>query len=225
MPRTGTLTQKVALEQLGLTPCYHWVNVLADLDSVPVWDGAMDGEQPWQQLFGDSRATVDWPGGYFYAELMEAYPQAKVLLSVRDPEPWARSFADTIVEMCHGETVMPLLARARAQIDPRWKSYMALVDRMFWGPQGTFKDGYERPEQLIEQMERHHAEVKRVVAPERLLVWDVTEGWEPLCAFLEVDVPQEPMPHANDRGTFVERVIGGAMEALRGWQEETVGAA
>ena len=70
-------------------------------------------------------------------------------------------------------------------------------------------------------MERHNEQVKRVVPAERLLVWEVGEGWEPLCEFLEVDVPDEPLPHANDRGTFLERVIGGALDALQGWREST----
>ena len=72
LPRTGTLTQKLALEHLGLGPCYHWVNVIADLDQVGLWDRALDGEAPWGEVFGGHRSTVDWPGGYFYRELMDA---------------------------------------------------------------------------------------------------------------------------------------------------------
>jgi len=219
LPRTGTLTQMLALEQLGMGPCYHWVNLIADLDQVELWSRALDGEGPWEETFAGFRSTVDWPGGYFYRELMDAYPEAKVLLSVRDPQGWERSFRETIWTMCHGESLMPLLARARAEVDPRWRSYMALVDRMFWGPQGTFAAGHAEPEQLIAQMVAHNEEVKRVVAAERLLVWEVGEGWEPLCEFLEVDVPDGPLPHANDRETFVGRVVGGALDALQSWRE------
>src|SRR6478752_7488682 len=162
LPRTGTLTQKVALEQLGLAPCYHWVNVIADLDQVELWDRALDGEAIWDRVFDGQQATVDWPGGYFYRELIDAYPDAKVLLSVREPESWERSFRETIWTMSYGTTLMPLLARARAEIDPRWKRYLELVDRMFWGPQGTFAAGNE-PQQLIDQMLEHNAEGQRVV--------------------------------------------------------------
>jgi Sulfotransferase domain len=218
LPRTGTLTQKLALEELGMGPCYHWVNVIADLDQVALWDRALDGEAVWEEVFAGHNSTVDWPGGYFYRELMEAYPDAKVLLSVRDPQAWERSFSETIETMSHGRSLMPLLAHARAEIDPRWKRYLALVDRMFWGPQGTFAAGYE-PQQLIEQMERHTEAVRRAVPAERLLVWEVGDGWDPLCEFLEVDVPSGPLPHANDRGTFLERVIGGALDALQAWRE------
>lgn len=219
LPRTGTLTQKLALEELGLGPCYHWVNVLADLDQVGLWMKALDGEGPWAEIFAGHNSTVDWPGGYFYAELIDVYPDAKVLLSVRDPVKWERSFRDTIWTMCHGETLMPMLSRSRALIDPRWERYLALVDRMFWGSQGTFAAGHAEPEQMIEQMHAHNEAVKRIVPPERLLVWEVGEGWEPLCEFLGVDVPATPLPHANERDAFVERVIAAALDALGAWRE------
>jgi Sulfotransferase domain len=225
LPRTGTLTQKLALEQLGFGPCYHWVNLLADLDQVGIWNRALDGESSWEEAFAGHGCTVDWPGGYFYRELMEAYPEAKVLLSVRDPQKWERSFRETIVGLRHGESLMRLLASARGEVDPHWKRYLALVDRMFWGPQGTFAEGYSEPQQLIEQMTRHNEEVQRVVPSERLLVWDVTEGWGPLCEFLGVEVPAEPLPHANDRDTFLERVSYGAIDALQAWREERTAAA
>jgi Sulfotransferase domain len=219
LPRTGTLSQKVALERLGFGPSYHWVNVIADLEhQVPLWEQALDGEGRWDEIFAGHLSSVDWPGGYFYRELMEAYPDAKVLLSVRDPEKWEPSFRETIWTMSYGETVMPLLSRARAEIDPRWKLYLALVDRMFWGPQGTFAAGRE-PAQMMEQMVAHEEQVKREVPAERLLVWEVGEGWGPLCEFLEVDVPDEPMPHANDRGTFLGRVMDGALATLQAWRE------
>jgi hypothetical protein len=225
LPRTGTLTQKLALEELGLGPCYHWVDVLADLDrEVELWDRALDGGAPWGEVFEGYNTTVDWPGGYFYRELIDVYPEAKVLLSVRDPESWERSFRQTIWTMSFGKSPMPLLSRARGEVDPRWQRYLALVDRMFWGEQGTFAAGHS-PAQLIEQMVAHNEQVKRDVPPERLLVWAVTDGWEPLCEFLEVDVPAGPLPHANDRETFVERVTDGALDALQAWRGREVPAA
>ena len=156
LPRTGTLTQKLALETLGVGPCYHWVNVLADLDQVELWQRALDGEDVWEAALRRARSSVDWPGGYFYAELAERYPEAKVLLSVRDPQAWERSFSETIVELCHGSSLMPLLSRARAEIDPRWRDYLALVDRMFWSPRRAVRRRARAPGQLIEQMARHN---------------------------------------------------------------------
>ncbi len=220
LPRTGTLTQKLAFEELGFGPCYHWVDLLADLGQLDVWERAMDGEARWAEIFGDSQSTVDWPGGYFYRELAEAYPEAKVVLSVREPASWEPSFRETIWTMSFGDSVMPLLSRARAQIDPVWARYLAFVDRMFWGPQGTFADGHAEPEQLMAQMEAHTEAVKRAVPPERLLVWEVGEGWGPLCEFLEVGEPDTPLPHANDRETFLNRVVGGALNSLQQWHDE-----
>ncbi len=227
LPRTGTLTQKVALEMLGLGPCYHWVDVLADLNRVAQWQRAMDGDGPWEEIFdlAGFHSTVDWPGGCFYKELMERYPEAKVLLSVRDPHAWERSFRETIWNMGHGESVLRLLSSARAHVDPQWRDYLALVERMFWGPQGTFAAGHSQPEQLIAEFERHNAEVRATVPAERLLVWQVREGWEPLCEFLEVPVPAEPLPHVNDRETFLGRVADGAIATVAAWREEQLAMA
>jgi hypothetical protein len=214
MPRTGTLTQKVALEMLGFEPCYHWVNVLADLDQVEVWERALDGEEIWSEVFAGFKATVDWPGGYFWERLLAAYPDAKVLLSVRDPAAWEKSFRETIWSMGHGESLIHLLSSARALVDPRWRRYVALVDRMFWSGQGSFASGHETPEQLIAGFRAHNEAVKATVPPERLLVWEVREGWGPLCAFLGVPEPDQPLPHVNDRETFLGRVIDGALQAI-----------
>jgi Sulfotransferase domain len=225
LPRTGTLTQKLAIEQLGLGPCYHWVDVLADLNRVEQWDRALNGEAPWGEIFTGYRSTVDWPGGFFYRELSVAYPDAKVVLSVRDSERWAASFSETILKMCFGDNLIHHLSAARATIDPQWERYLRLVDRMFWTGQGTFASGGTEPRQLIDAMERHHDAVKRDIAPERLLVWDVSDGWGPLCEFLELPVPDEPLPHANDRETFVGRVADAALNTLQTWQSERLAAA
>jgi hypothetical protein len=220
LPRTGTLSQKEALELLGLGPCYHWIDVLADLDAqVPLWDGALDGRVDPAEILEGSRSTVDWPGGYFYRQLVESYPGAKVLLSVRDPERWEPSFRETIVDMCFGESLIRLLSSARAHVDPKWRRYLEFVNRMFWSEQGTFAAGHS-PSALIEAFVAHNEEVKRVVPADRLLVWEVSDGWEPLCEFLGVPVPAEPLPHANDRATFLDRVIGGAIMTLDGWRAQ-----
>lgn len=218
LPRTGTLTQKVALEMLGLQPCYHWVNVIADLEQVGFWDKAIDGDVDWDDVFSGFQASVDWPGGYFWRELMEHYPDARVLLSVRDAEKWEPSFRETIWNMCFGDSVLNLVSRARAQVDPQWDRYLKLVDRMFWGPQGTFAAGHETPSQMIAQFEAHNELVRANVPQDRLLVWSVTEGWEPLCEFLGSPVPDEPLPHVNDRETFLGRVIDGALGKLGEWR-------
>ena len=225
LPRTGTLTQKVALEMLGLGPCYHMVDVLADLDQAGLWDRALDGEGPWAEIFDGYPATVDWPGGYFYKELMEAYPDAKVLLSVRDPEKWERSMRQTVWAVRNGESLIRLMSSAQAHVNPQWQGFVNMIDRLLWRGRGTFADGHEQREQLIAGMHRHNEEVKATVPPERLLVWSVTEGWGPLCEFLDLPIPSEPFPHVNDSKEFADRVIDGSLQALQEWRAQDAPAA
>jgi Sulfotransferase domain len=218
LPRTGTLTQKMALEMLGIGPCYHMVDVLADLDQARLWEEALDGKGDWARIFADFQSTVDWPGGYFYRELMDVYPDAKVLLSVREPEAWERSMRETVWAVRNGESLIRLLSSAQGHVNPQWRGFLNMIDRLLWQGKGTFASGHAEPRQLIDAMNRHNDEVKRTVAPERLLVWSVTEGWGPLCEFLELPVPGEPFPHINDRTEFLNRIIDGSLQALQEWR-------
>ena len=101
-----------------------------------------------------------------------------------------------------------------------------MIDRLLWEGRGTFASGSADSDQMIETMLRHNEEVKASIAPERLLVWNVAEGWEPLCEFLQVPVPEEPLPHINDRKEFLNRIIDGSLLSLQEWRarETTVSA-
>lgn len=219
LPRTGTLSQKVALEMLGFGPCYHMVNVLTDLPLAAQWEAAMDGEPDWEGIFGEHQSTVDYPGSFFYRELADAYPDAKVVLSTRDPEAWEKSMRDTIWEFFHGESVMAHLVKARAWVDPDWRAYVQIMTRM-WAAEGIFAGNELRAGQLAEGIARYEEKVQRNIPEERLLVWSVQEGWEPLCAFLEVDVPDAPFPRLNDSKMFIDRVVDGALVVLKEWREQ-----
>ena len=218
LPRTGTLTQKLALEELGLGPCYHWVNLISDLDAVDLWHRALDGEDVFEEIFEGHHSTVDWPGGFFYRELAERYPEAKVLLSVREADAWENSYRQTIWNLSRGDSLIRHLSDARREVDPRWARYLELVQRMLWSERSPFGAGDE-PEQMKAQMEAHNDAVREAIAPDRLLVWRVTEGWEPLCRFLDVPVPAQELPHANDAETFRGRVVDAALDALLAWRE------
>ncbi len=220
MPRTGTLTQKMSLEMLGLGPCYHMVDVLGDLEQADLWKQALAGEPNWNEIFDGFQSTVDWPGGYFYRELADFYPEAKVLLSVREPEGWERSMRETVWAVRNGESLIRLLSSAQGHINPRWQGFLDMVDGLLWRGKGTFGGGHSEPGQMIETMKRHNEEVKASIPPERLLVWSVTEGWEPLCEFLEVPIPGVPVPHINDRKEFLNRIIDGSLAALNEWREQ-----
>jgi Sulfotransferase domain len=217
LPRTGTLSQKVALEMLGFGPCYHMVNVLTNLPLAEQWEQALDDEVNWDEVFGEHESTVDWPGSFFYRELADAYPDAKVVLSVRDPEAWERSMLDTIWGLFHGHSVMAHVSKAREFVDPEWRDYMQLMQRM-WAAQGVFSGAELRPGQLAEAISRYQEQVQRNIPGDRLLVWNVQEGWEPLCCFLGVDVPQAEFPRLNDSKMFVDRIIDGSLMVLSKWR-------
>ena len=219
LPRTGTLSQKVALETLGFKPCYHMVNVLQNLDVVGQWRRALDGEAKWDQLFNGFEAMVDWPGSFFWRELLEAYPEAKVLLSVREGRSWVRSMRDTIWGVIYGDILLRHLSDTRCVIDSKWRDYTNMMDAM-WQRLGL-AGGDVTEEQMINGMERYHQDVKQIVPSDRLLIWSVTDGWEPLCEFLEVPVPDAPFPHLNDSKMFAERVVDGTIHALEQWRGET----
>jgi Sulfotransferase domain len=220
LPRTATLTQKIALEMLGIGPCYHMVNILSDMSLVPTWIDAFEGRSNWDQVFEGHQATVDWPGAFFYRDLVEAYPDAKVLLSVRDGESWACSMRKTIWGVIYGDTMMRDLSTARTRIDPGWSSYIELMTAM-WDKSGLLgaAESFEASA-LARAMGRYNDEVREFVPAERLLVWSPADGWEPLCEFLGAPVPSAPLPHVNDAAMFAHRIIDGAMAALTGWQEQ-----
>jgi hypothetical protein len=127
----------------------------------------------------------------------------------------------TVWAVRHGRAVMRLLSDARGEIDPEWAGFLRMIDRLLWTENGSFAAGHAEPEQLIEGMQRHHDEVRSTVPPERLLVWSASEGWEPLCEFLEVPVPDMPFPRVNDSREFVNRVIDGALITLTEWRNSS----
>lgn len=220
LPRTGTLSQKVGLEMLGFGDCYHMVNVLSDLDKAQMWRDALEGRQAWDEIFEGCEATVDWPGSFFYKELADYYPEAKVVLSVRSADSWERSMRDTIWGIFYGDILIRDLSYARARVDSKWRGYLELMEQM-WRQSGLIPDGADTdPETMKSAMERFNEEVQETIPADRLLVWSVSEGWEPLCEFLEVPVPDTPFPHLNDSKIFSERIIDGALIALHEWRNQ-----
>lgn len=218
LPRTGTLSQKVALEMLGLGPCYHMVNVLGDLDQAEPWQRALDGQARWEEILEGHQSIVDWPGSFFYKELADHYPDAKVLLSTRDAAAWEKSMRDTIWGLFYGDMLQRDLSNARAKIDSKWRSYMEMMEGM-WEQSGLINAGANTSsEDMQAAMERYHEEVKATIPADRLLVWSVQEGWEPLCEFLELPVPDTPFPRLNDSKVFSERLIDGSLLVLQEWR-------
>lgn len=219
LPRTATTTQMFALEQLGFGPCYHMRDLLADLETgLPLWERVAEGDPDWERIFGEARSTVDWPSARYYPELMNYFPDAKVLLSIRGGEEWARSMQQTVWGIFHGDSVIHHMCAARAVLDPLWMRYATLMRHLTWEDGvGALAGDTSSEAGLIAVMDRWNATVQSAVAAERLLVWNPSEGWEPLCQFLEVPMPTEPLPRLNDTTSFREGIIGGALDVVSEW--------
>ena len=224
--RTGTTSLKAALETLGFGPCYHMTEVFANPEHADFWLSAWRKEPAdWEGVLGGYEAAVDWPACTFYEELMERHPEAKVLLSVRDPERWYESTRTTIYELSKSYIGSPIFRVIFAFIS--FLAFGGFVNRT-WGTmvdeiifRGTFQGRLEDKTYAMEVFERHNEEVKRRVPPERLLVYEVKEGWGPLCDFLGVPEPEEPFPRLNDaaqlrRGMRAVRALSVAAPAVFG---------
>jgi hypothetical protein len=222
LPRTATTTQMITFEMLGFGRCYHMRDLMMDFEAgLPLWEAVAEGKPDWDAILGDASSCCDWPTAAYYKELLEHYPESKVVLTVREPEGWVRSMRDTVWSIYFGDSVMHHVCEARAVLDPLWRRFMDLMIPMTWGadtlgpPESTFDD-----QALAASMHRWNERVKGEVPADRLLVWEPRDGWEPLCAFLDVAVPDEPVPNANDTAAFKEGVIGGALNVLNQWWDQ-----
>lgn len=190
--RTGTLTLKVALEALGFDRCHHMIEVFEHPEQVPFWRRAADGDAvDWAEVFVGYRAAVDWPAAHFYRQIADYYPDARVVLTRRDPERWYDSISTTI---------FPALAAMVANMPPESPgrfSDIIITHNTFGGDLSKAN--------VIAAYERHNAEVVRTIPPERLLVFEAVQGWAPLCAFLGVTVPDMPFPRTNSGDEFRAR--------------------
>jgi hypothetical protein len=185
LPRTGTASLRIALGELLGGYVYHMREILGHpFDLGDVWNQALAGATPdWNQLYDGYVAAVDWPTSLFWRELCEAYPDALVLLSVRDTaETWWHSTDETI------------LPYARMALDPGWDSGCGLVDLL---ERFTGSVEWDDPARMVSTYERHNAEVRQAVPRDRLLEWQATQGWAPLCRALDVAVPEMPFPWVN----------------------------
>ncbi|HZS77536.1 MAG TPA: sulfotransferase [Ktedonobacteraceae bacterium] len=203
--RTGTLSLKFALEELGFGPCYHMSELLKTPEHLPLWEAASRGEAiEWADIFAGYRAAVDWPTCSFYEQLMHAYPQAKFILTVRDPESWYESASNTIFYTRIKAAQSPVISRLffmLAALSPGMRTASRIMNSPMWNR--TIGVRVEDKQQAIAFFTQHIENVKQRIPAERLLVYEVKEGWEPLCAFLGVEVPTDkPFPCLNDRASF-----------------------
>jgi Sulfotransferase domain len=196
--RTGTLSLKLALEQLLEGPCYHMVELFKHPEHVQVWERALDGQTPdWDSLFADYRATVDWTSAAFFSQLASAYPDAIVLLSVRDSDDWWRSVHSTVFDALQSQT-MPRDDPWETALAPSRRFTIRMLATRFtpeWSDEIAAKRAFER----------HNAAVRAAIPRNRLVEWQPGDGWTPLCAALELPEPAEPFPHVNTTADFRAR--------------------
>lgn len=214
--RTGTSSLKAALETLGFGPCYHMTELLAEPERVRYWELAETGRPAdWEGLFEGYRAAVDFPAYRHYRTLAERYPEAKVILTVRDPEAWYRSVRTTTYRASPPPLRTALFA-LKLPFSSRLRRLLRALNlaRSVW--RKDFGGRFEDKAYALSVYGAHLEEVQRTIPKERLLVYDVREGWGPLCAFLGVASPSVPFPHLNDRQNFAKRVRRGSRELLKG---------
>ena len=185
--RTGTMSLQRALEILGFGPCYHFTEVLRR-SHASTWLKVLDGKPAnWDHIYTGYKATVDWPGVMYYRELADHFPDARVILTVRDPADWHASICAALLPL-RGTLVRWL----------PWTGKLArLTDQVIW--QGTFAGRAAEREFAVARFEQHNRKVRESIAADRLLVLDVRDGWPPLCRFLDCEVPDVPFPRTNSR--------------------------
>lgn len=194
--RTGTYSLKLAINQIGLGPCHHMEEVLHNMPAqVPLWSAASSGQADWSRIYSGYKSAVDWPTACFFRELAREYPGAKFVLTQRDPERWADSFGATIYKLLAGKSEAPEEMQA-------WLEMASEVIAKTGFPPGLNRDD------LVGAFKAHNEAVKEVIPANRLLVFEVKQGWEPLCRFLDVPVPDTEFPRTNHREEFWDRVNG-----------------
>lgn len=209
-PRTGTMSLKLALEQLGFGPCYHMKEVVDHPEFAPYWMDAAEGRPDWATIFEGYKSTVDAPGCYFWREIWQANPEAKVIVTERDPEKWFESANTTVFSPIWKETT------AKMPLGPFFKTLT--FDQ--YGERFTDRD------YMIGRYVAYMDEVRRAVPKERLLVYRTGAGWGPLCEFLGVPVPNTDYPKTNSRAEM-EAIMAeatrlaseGAEDSSTGWED------
>ncbi len=197
--RTGTKSLKAALERLGYGPCHHMHEIVENPDQVAHWQKLAAGEEvDWHRVFAGYNSQVDWPGAHVWRELAEAFPDAKVVHTVRPEEKWWASLQKTIGKLMARYRDIPLPPHIHNMLEA-WNGFAG---------KETFGGKLGDKEIALAAFRKRTDDVRAALPADRVLVFDPAEGWAPLCAFLGKDVPDEPFPHHNLRADFWE-VLGG----------------
>jgi len=193
--RTSTLTLKIALEQLGFGPCYHMMEVFGHPGHAELWEKSVrEGSDDWKAALAGYKSSVDWPSCHFWREQMKAWPDAKVILTEREPHVWYKSMSQTILP----SMARPLPADAPLSVAAQMRMGKLIIEEKTFG-------GHTDEAHVLDAYRAHNAAVRREVPAEKLLVFDASQGWEPLCRFLGVPVPATAFPKTNSTEEFRTR--------------------
>jgi len=193
--RTGTMSLKLALEELGLGPCHHMKEVIENgAVQVALWNDAVAGKPDFKTIYAGYTSAVDWPTAAFWRELAAAYPDAKIVLSSRSAESWYDSISETILATVWARESWPAPA-----VD-----WFRMVEKVLERSLGTGRDKAS----IIAAFHAQEAAVKAEIPAGRLLVHQAKDGWAPLCDFLGVPVPDTPYPRTNSKQEFFDLMKG-----------------
>ena len=206
--RTGTASLKVALEELGMGHCYHMTEVLQDPPRGKAWVEAAKGNADWDTIFDGFTGSVDYPGCTFWEELADYYPDAKIILTTRDPVRWWESVNETIMSEMLVEGI-------------KGSPFGELMQRIVFD---TVDNRMRDKDFMVSYFENRNAEIIEKVPADRLLVYQVREGWGPLCEFLSVSAPDGEFPRINSREE-TKALISGMLSQKGGLSEEAMSAA
>ena len=194
--RTGTHSLKLALESLGFGPCHHMLEIRHSTKQLELWRAISKTKDiDWKTLFASYSSQVDWPGARYWQQLATAFPDSKVILTYRDPKSWYHSFMNTIVRANRAGVLY--------DPDPHTRAMAEIVEDLVF--RQTFDNRPEDENHAIAVYLKHIADVMTQIPRERFLLYNVSEGWPPLCHFLNVKVPDTAFPSTNSTEDFLAR--------------------
>ncbi|MCG8328034.1 MAG: hypothetical protein MI974_10135 [Chitinophagales bacterium] len=204
LARTGTMSLKLALEELTEAPCYHMIELLKDTARLPILKkGLKMGTTDWQRFFEGYKSSVDYPACLYIEELLELKPALKVIHTTREPEAWYNSVLETVYRGVPkgGSDIFRMIKNSILYKDFRRLAPVFMHnEKIIW--KGQFQSRFEDKDFAINVFLEHEENIKRLVPENQLLIFNVKDGWGPLCEFLDVDVPAKPFPRANERNVF-----------------------
>ena len=192
--RTATMSLKQGLEILGFEKCYHMSEVVVHPEHVELWLDAWRGKDIWKTLFAGYQATVDWPAATFWPQLMHVYPEAKIVLSIRDADKWFESARNTIFQSMDSN----LLAK-----DEVLRKRIEMLKEII--VDGTFNGDLSNKDKCIKIYKNNIEKCRSEVPLDRLIEFDTFLGWKQLCKELDCKIPEKPYPHVNKAAEFAHR--------------------